>query len=192
MIIREGSLQFEFAEGVKAIKFDETPYYKIFKDCMPGNKGVDIIAYDDKHFTLIEIKDFEGYENNKENIKRLMTNSQETETLDDEVSQKVRSTVAAIFGSHINQDKDLDEYFEALKGRKSIANEFIPTVDVILFVEGDISKMVRKKGLKQETNVAFKVIQDSLKRKLRWLTGRVSVENMEFKKAQRYFRVKRV
>ena len=43
-----------------------------------------------------------------------------------------------------------------------------------------------KKGLKQETNVAFKVIQDSQK-ETRWLTGRVSVENMEFKKAQKVF-----
>lgn len=192
MIIREGNLQFEFAEGVKAIKFDEIPYYSRFKDCMPGNKGVDILAYNDQHFTFIEIKDFEGYENDKENIKRLMTNEAETETLDDEISKKVRSTVAAVFGSHINQDKELDEYFEALKGKLSNTNEFIPTVDVILFVEGDVSKMVRKKGLKQETTVAFRAIQDSLKRKLKWLTGRVSVENMELRRAQRFFEVKRV
>ncbi|NLN47495.1 MAG: hypothetical protein GX154_00010 [Clostridiales bacterium] len=194
MIIKEGNLQFEFTEGVKAIKFDETSYYRKYKDCMPGNKGIDILAYNDLHFTFIEIKDFESYENNKENIKRLMTskNETETETLDDEISRKVRSTVAAVFGSHINQDKELDEYFEALKGKVSNTNEFIPTIDIILFIEGDVSKMVRKKGLRQETTVAFRAIQDSLKKKLKWLTGRISVENIQLMRAQRFFVVKRI
>lgn len=192
MIIREGNLQFEFAEGVKAIKFDETPYYKRFKDCMPENKGVDILAYNEQHFTFIEIKDFKGYENVKENINRLKTNDEKTETLDDEISKKIRSTVAAVFGSHINQDDDLDEYFTSLKGKLSDSSEFIPTVDVILFVEGDIAKMVRKKGLKQETIIAFRTIQDSLKRKLKWLTGRVFVENIELRRAQRFFNVTRI
>ncbi len=192
MIIKEGNLQFEFAEGVKAIKFDETDYYGKFKDCMPGNKGVDILAYNDQYFTFIEIKDFKGYENDKGNIRRLMINGKETETLDDEISKKVRSTVAAVFGSHINQDRELDEYFEALKGNVNNTNEFILTIDIILFVEGDISKMVRKKGLKQETTVTFRALQDSLKKKLKWLTGRVSVENIERRRAQRFFEVTRV
>lgn len=192
MIIKEGNLQFEFEEGVKAIKFDDTFYYGRFKDCMPGNKGVDILAYDAEHFTFIEIKDFEGYENEKENVKRLMTNEYKTETLDAEISEKVRSTLAAVFGSHIKQDEVLDEYFEALKGKIRNTKKLVPIVDVILFVEGDISKMVRKKGLKQETTVAFRAIQHSLKRKLSWLTDRVSVENIELRRSQRFFKVKRV
>lgn len=41
--ITEGNLLFEFDEGVNVVKFDETAYYKYFKDCMDGNKGVDLL-----------------------------------------------------------------------------------------------------------------------------------------------------
>lgn len=52
--------------------------------------------------------------------------------------------------------------------------------------------MVGKKGVHQETRIAFKNIQDKLKRKLKWLTDRVSVENIQLRRAQRFFEVKRV
>lgn len=190
--IAEGNLLFEFDEGVNVIKFDETVYYKIFKDCMEGNKGVDFLAYDDSHFIIIEVKDFTGYENNKTNIKRLMTDVPNFETLDIEMSEKVRSSVAAIFGGHIKQDAIIHEYFEVLRGKVLKNNEFVPIIDVILFIEGDIEKMVGKKGVHQETRIAFKSIQDKLKRQLKWLTDRVSVENIELRRAQRFFEVKKV
>lgn len=191
-IIKEGSLLFEFDAGVRVIKFDDTSYYKYFKDCMIGNKGVDFLAYNDKHFAFIEIKDFTGYETNKDDIKRLMTGIPDFETLDIEMSEKVRSTVAAVFGGHVKQDAVMDEYFEALRRAAIKNNEIAPTVDVILFIEGDIERMVAKKGVHQETRIAFKNIQDKLKRKLKWLTDRVSVENIELRRAQRFFQVKRV
>jgi len=190
--ITEGNLLFEFDEGVNVVKFDETEYYKYFKDCMDGNKGVDFLAYNDKHFVLIEIKDFTGSENDKTNIKRLMTSIPDFETLDIEMSEKVRSTIAAVLGGHVKQDIVIDEYFGALRGKILKSGEFVPTIDVILFIEGDIEKMVGKKGVHQETRIAFRSIQDKLKRKLKWLTDRVSVENIQLRRAQRFFEVKRV
>lgn len=192
MIIREGNLEFTFDDGISVIKFDNTQYYNTYKDCLDGGKGVDFLAFNNEYYTFIEVKDFQGSENDKNNILRLKTNGDEVETLDLEVSKKVRSSLACLFGSHIKQNAELEPFFKALKGKLNNANGFTPKVDIVLILEGNVEKMIAKKGMKLEKVIAFQNITRSMKKKLKWLTDRVSVESIDTKKSKRFFSIQRI
>ncbi len=58
-------------------------------------------------------------------------------------------------------------------------------------LEGDIESMIARKGMRAEKAIAFQTISRSIKKKLKWLTDRVSVESIDTKKYQRFFTIQR-
>lgn len=65
--IREGKLLCRFADGWKAVKYDETPWHK--HRLKSRFRAIDILATDGAHHWWIEIKDCMGHE--QENLPRL-------------------------------------------------------------------------------------------------------------------------
>ena len=98
-IITEGQLIFEFDSALSTIKYDVSSYYmKHFQNkCHTENKAVDIIAYDKEFVWLIEIKDFRNHGRSKE------------QSLCEELSQKIRDTLAGLFGAKFYRSHSGDE-----------------------------------------------------------------------------------
>ena len=61
MVLTEGELQFTFP-GEKAIKFDDTEFYRKRFNKLSGAKGVDFICDTDDFLMLLEVKDCLGNE----------------------------------------------------------------------------------------------------------------------------------
>lgn len=186
MEIKEGSLTFVFDEQTTAVKFDETDYYQKFFVHQPSGKGVDIIADNQNYTLLIEIKNCLGHET--ENKWRTRTIRRETdgeESFDIEISKKVSSTLACLYGAWTKQmgcsaAKNLEpQYLAAL-------NKFIPTDEkklfVILFLEGNFASDTRSK------KATMRRIGESIEAKLCWLNCKVQVvDSNTYKK--RHFEV---
>lgn len=98
--ITEGQLAFEFDDGLLVSKYDESSYYQnqFQNKCHTANKAVDIIVCDKKDLWLIEIKDFRIGNRNPDKL-----------PLEQELSQKVRDSLAGIFGAKFYAHTDNDE-----------------------------------------------------------------------------------
>ena len=111
-IITEDVLQFQFDKSVSVLKYDNTAYYRnqFQNRCYHDNKAVDIIVYNTENIWLIEIKDFRIHGRSKE------------QRLEDELSQKVRDTLAGLFGANYypHSDDDEKEFFKNIKRTKNL------------------------------------------------------------------------
>ena len=98
-IITEGQLIFEFDSTLSTIKYDDSSYYKrhFQNQCHTKNKAVDIIAYNKEFVWVIEIKDFRKHGRSKE------------QSLCEELSQKIRDTLAGLFGAKFYLSHSYDE-----------------------------------------------------------------------------------
>lgn len=185
MQIKEGSLLFDFKDGVKAIKFDEQVFYRKKFNVLEGARGVDILAYDSDCFMILEIKDFTSHET--ENRKRIApassgsTKQRSTETLDVELALKVRETLACLLAAALDDnEEDISPFFKPIvdkvRGKSKI------TLKVLLFVEGNFPKF----------SIYSQHMLYNLKKKLRWLNARVFIENIDTHKAQHFFEPSRI
>lgn len=111
MEIKESGLIFSFDTDTKAVKFDDTRFYREDFNKLNGGKGVDILA-SSPHRNLIqfiEIKNCSGKES--ENKWRLGVNNStrsnvpngvdeyDRDSLDIEVSRKVAMTISCLYGA---------------------------------------------------------------------------------------------
>ncbi len=102
--IEEGSLAFDFPDRWHATKYDDWVYYlRHFQSSFGGTKAVDILAIrPNKIFYLIEIKDY-----------RIEPRQKEME-LAQEVAEKVRDTLTALFAARLAANKDDERAFAEL------------------------------------------------------------------------------
>lgn len=179
--IVEGRLKFFFDDSYQCIKFDDQEFYGNFKNCQPYGKGVDIIACSKNRMLIIEVKDFEGYEDTSK--WRLETDSKTNEkcdrnsiSLDVEIAEKVSGTIACIYGSRTYQDhsEKADVYkfcWENLQSDRIIKDK--QRLFVVLHIEGKFNSDARRmKG-------HLSRIRQALKKRLDWLRCEVLVQNME-------------
>ena len=182
--IKESNLEFIFREGVAAIPFDATEFYKEFKNSLDGGKGVDIIAVQGHDYYLIEVKNCRGEENNNTwriaiNNRKLAstntkTNTEGRESLDIEVPKKVAETLACLMGANSKRHiqpcaEELKPFFDNLV--KKFENSNSTPLKIVLFLEGDFSTKSRR------NDIVLKEITDSMKKRLRWLNAKVFVDN---------------
>lgn len=184
MEINESSLTFTFNEGINAIKFDDTRFYREDFNNLPGGKGVDILAASASSdiIQLIEIKNCTGHES--ENAWRIGVNNRsrsnmpngldeyDRDSLDIEVSKKVAMTISCIYGAwslrgRVDRASEIEEYWGDFNSPK------IPNLKrkiyVSLFLEGEFGSKTRSKKM------IMKRIQESLNKKLQWLNCKVTV-----------------
>lgn len=190
MAITEGKLTFYFPKDCTAIKFDECQFYRKYFNALTYSKGVDIIALSSNAVTLIEIKDFRGYESKNQNRIKTdyinYTNNQYEESLDIEVSLKATMTIACLYGvfsesKKCNAANELMIYYNAFKSEK------IPSctqaINIVLFLEGQFKIQTRPK------KAIMTALQSSIKKKLKWLNCNVVVVDSNTY-PQRLFQVK--
>ena len=194
--LREGDISFTF-QG-KAVKFDETGFYREKFLKMPGGKGVDFLSAPSTDGVLIlEVKDCRGDEKN--NMWRVVPNNKykkdapnyqnvkERDSLDIEVVQKVVSTISCLYGEWATVQAsgrssiDLNEveaYCCGLWEEMQSGSLFRTSkrLRVILFLEGEFGsdstikfpQRRTKKGIKQD-------LRKSIQEKLSWLPCVVDV-----------------
>ena len=183
MEINESGLSFVFSEGTKAYKFDDDKFYRDEFNVLSGSKGIDIIASSDKVIQMIEIKNCKGNEQdniwrigvNNKNINKLPDNHYNKESLDIEVTKKVAMTIACLYGAFTM--RNTKEKAEELKKFCSIINTEAIAKDrkqliVTLFLEGDFDKY---NGVSRSKKMIMTDLQNSIRKKLRWLNCKVSV-----------------
>lgn len=181
-IKEESGLKFRFPNKSTVIKFDDTLFYRKYFNKFPGSKGVDFISVDKNKIAFIEVKNCVGDEGNcrwriaPDNQKRETThtfvNIEGRDSLDIEVVQKVAMSIAALVGAKSFRDtkeclKELKDFIQFLSN-DTFADDSKKKF-VILFLEGDFGGRTRTKKM------IMKALQDSLNKKLQWISCRVSV-----------------
>ena len=185
MILTEGNLRFNFSSD-RAIKFDDTLFYRNSFNPMPGAKGVDFVCDSNDFLLFLEVKDCLGREaenrwriapnNEKRNSIPSSTDKSERNSLDIEVAHKVAMTISCLLGAQTYREKratkseELIPYVEALEDCR-IAQRTKPLY-VILLLEGDFGSQTRTKTMIMHR------IQENLEKKLKWLNCRISVEDI--------------
>lgn len=182
MTIEESGLKFEFPAKSKVIKFDDTEFYRKHFNKAPYTKGVDFLLDDKRSLVFIEVKNCKGDESNnnwrvtpnncKHDTSKTTVDVEGRDSLDIEVTEKVRQTIAALVGAHSfeNTRKSAEElkcFSDALTSEKILDDS--KKILVILFLEGDFGCQTRTK------RTIMKSLQDSMNTKLQWLKCQVSV-----------------
>lgn len=150
IIIQEGKLQFEFSSDWQVCKYDGENHFYHNQVCRcQGTKAVDILASSGTELFMIEAKDFRGDRiNNKERIIK--------GELVIEVAQKVRDTIAGLYGAYRCFNDELQPFYNQLfYGKRQ-------PVKVVLLLEEDIYSG-KIKSLKQKRSALAKALHKQLK-----------------------------
>lgn len=197
MVLNEGKLRFTFP-GEKAIKFDDTRFYRKRFNKLSGSKGVDFICDTDDFLLFLEVKDCLGKEaenrwrlevnNNKIGAVSTPVDTNGRESLDNEMVHKVAMTLSCLlgaetFGENREDAEALVTYAKALEDERIV--QFSKKIYVILFLEGDFHSDSRSKEMH------MKSIQESIERQLNWLNCRVSVVDLNTY-GERIFKAERI
>lgn len=181
MAINESGLIFTFQEGDE-VKFDDTKFYRNYFSMCPNAKGIDVINDSPQRILLLEIKNCTGHEadnnwrmacnNSKVSTAPTTVDTENRESLDIEVAKKVTMTIACLIGAYTKKEGCVSASFLApfssiLLDQKICTNrkEFL----VILFLEGRFGCQTRTKKM------IMKSLEDSIRKKLKWLNCLVSV-----------------
>ncbi|KHD10600.1 hypothetical protein PN36_16995 [Candidatus Thiomargarita nelsonii] len=150
IIIEEGKLQFQFPSDWQVCKYDGINhfYYNQVRRC-EGTKAVDILAWSGKELFMIEAKYFRGDRiNNKERILK--------GELVAEVTQKVRDTIAGLYGAFRGFNEELQPFYRQLLSEKR------QSVKIVLLLEED-RPPERAKSFKYRRSQLQKVLNSHLK-----------------------------
>jgi hypothetical protein len=160
-VIEEGFLRFKFVDNWHVIKYDEHADYMKSINKLHQTKAVDFAAiHESRTLFLIEVKDFRGHRiENRDRTRH--------DQLAVEVALKVRDTIAGIVAAHhCGNAKTWAEFTRCLTRPE-------PPVKVILWLEDDIPP-----GPNGRRQNRMKVMTDTLKQQLRWLTTKAFVANI--------------
>jgi len=158
-VIQEGRLRFFFPEEWPVIKYDDCRFQQQKALKCQNTKAVDILALTETELLMIEVKDFRG--DRIANKKRI--NNAE---LAIEFAQKVRDSMASLYGAHRHASIELDAFCQYLFSKK------INKVTVILFLEED-RPLPKTKQAKQARLSLMTVIE----RQLKFLNMRSNIYN---------------
>ncbi len=197
-VIDEGMLKFSFDESTKAIKFDESVFYRKRFNSFPGSKGIDILAESEEMIQFIEIKDCRGHES--ENVWRTSVNNSKIESapreldvenrnsLDIEVVKKVTTSIACLYGAwtesqHTESSIELAGFWGNLNSPKIPKDK--KKLWVILFLEGNFGVNCPASRTKP---MIMKRLRESIEKKLKWLNCQVLVVDSDTYKGK-FFKV---
>ncbi len=188
MIEYESNIRIEFSAGLISLKFDGTEFYTRAFNAQPGCKGVDFLAWSERMFVFLEVKNCLGEENNcrwrteVNNQKRDTSPTaycvEDRDSLDIEMAKKVAMTIAALVGAYT---RPRPEYITTacIDAAKGLLNESVhsrnKTLVAVLLVEGEFSNGVETRT----TEMILSRLQVSLTKKLKWLNCTILVTNTQ-------------
>jgi hypothetical protein len=156
----EGNLRFHFPKDWQVIKYDGgNHFYRNPISKCQGTKAVDILAWSGNDLWLLEVKNFRGYR--IENKNRINNGE-----LAIEVAQKVRDTIAGLYGAYRCGNETLQPF-----GQPLFSGQLAP-VKVILFLEED-RNLSKVKGVEQSRLL----LSTAIKNQLRFLRLRCGIYN---------------
>ncbi|MEM8524559.1 MAG: hypothetical protein AAGG68_07940 [Bacteroidota bacterium] len=164
MIFEESRLQFEFDETAwkQVVHYDQEKDYGKLKNSIKNTKGVDFIGIQlDQHLVLMEVKNF------REDEKLLKEKLLQSDELLNGFAQKIRDTLPGMLASARNSTHKRDFYKDCI----TIIENIEKRVDAVFWLEPHPEMLIsdsRKKATLQ-------VLSRKLKKKLKWLTGRVLI-----------------
>lgn len=182
MTIDESRLRFCFEDKAKALKYDESSFYRRYVNQLPSAKGVDFISIQEGRLIFTEVKNFKDYEfenmwriwpdNKRRNSSYTAASTVGRDSLDVEISEKVAMTIGGLIGAYTKTAgceaaEALSHYAEVLisSAVKAGSRQLL----IILFLEGDFGCETRPK------KVIMRELERSIKKKLSWLNCLVSV-----------------
>jgi hypothetical protein len=167
MEFKESRLKFTFNEDEwQVIQFDKTHEYIEVTKSLPGVKAVDFIAQHNNSLHFFEIKNFRGYGHIPANQQRVANSMEELTT---EIAQKVKDSLALVVAlgrSDTTAHQLWRSNLEHLTGLRPVI--------VTAWIEEDTESPVRSKRKKSELSIRL----EKLKKKLKWLTSIVTIENV--------------
>lgn len=182
MIIEESGLKFIFEDKSKAIKYDDSSFYRKYINQLPASKGVDFISIQAGRLVFTEVKNCKGYEadnnwriwpdNKKRDTSHTSVDTTQRDSLDIEISKKVAMTIGGLIGAYTKAAgseaaEELLAYTDILIS--SAAKTGSRQLLIILFLEGDFGCETRPK------TIIMREMERSIKKKLAWLNCLVSV-----------------
>jgi hypothetical protein len=187
----ESKLLFEFTDDWSDVmKYDEEVDYKKINDAVPETKAVDFmgVLQNDKLF-FFEVKNFRkkdranGDTENDETKERLERENHNSLTI--EIAQKIRDTLSGILNSarHSTNKKETWKKYLSL-----IQNEKKP-IYVVVWVEND-RLSTRPDVFNRRRDARNGTIEQRLKKRLAWLTTRVSIMNLQNNEIDTFLKVK--
>jgi hypothetical protein len=149
---------FEFPNHWSFIKYDDCSFYRDLN--LQETKAVDVLAIMNCHLFMIEATDLKGYRiPNKKHVK--------DGGLALETAQKVRDTIAILYGAYRNETGSLRDFCDFLYARTNR-----PMISVVLLLEEDRPPTLHKSFQKIRSDLLL-----SIKQKLKFLKVRCMVHN---------------
>jgi hypothetical protein len=141
---------FDFPDDRPVIKYDDCGFYR--KLGLEGTKAVDVLAIKNNMLFIIEASDLTGHR--IENRRHVTKGGLAVET-----AQKVRDTIAVLYGAHRNDDRNLKDFSDFLY---ATANK--PEITVVLLLEEDRPPAPHKSFEKIRSDLLL-----NIKQKLKYL-----------------------
>ncbi|HFA50104.1 MAG TPA: hypothetical protein ENJ95_13930 [Bacteroidetes bacterium] len=167
MTFQEKNLQFDFDKNhwTYLLKFDGARDYKNASANLQNTKGVDISGILNKNsLVLMEVKDYRGH---RIKNKPKFTDGQEALWLT--TAHKFKDTISVIVGAARNSTHEKETFQSYLEFLKNEGRELV----FILWLEQDTP--LAKKNRKVKSDRQEYVLQQKLKRSLKWLTTKVKI-----------------
>lgn len=156
----ESNMVFQFPEGFKVVKLDDSSFYKKHYVSLTTSKSIDFLIFHENTYFLIEVKNFKLSLKNKETKNRFLINTSESLSL--EMALKVRDSLACILGaSRTQHEEEISEYKNILKHNQKLK--------VILFI------IPPNFYNERELNDIKMALSDDLKKKLKWLNAKIHI-----------------
>jgi hypothetical protein len=158
--LRVQNFIFQFPDSRPVVKYDDCNFYRDRLKHLHGTKAVDVLAINNGVLFIVEATDLTGFRiDNKKHVKE--------GGLALETAQKVRDTIAVLYGAYRNEIDDLRSFCDFLYGR---ANR--PDITVVLVLEEDRPPTPHKSFEKIRPALLL-----SIKQKLKFLGVRCAVHN---------------
>jgi hypothetical protein len=165
--ITEKNLTFIFPDIWLVNKYDEQNFYRHRIQKCQATAAVDILALSETELFLIEVKDFRTHRiENKQRIQHA--------ELADDFAQKVRDTIAGLYGAYRNHASILEPFYKYLFANPKDIKEKRDKrkITAILFLEED-TPPIKRRNLK----IAHRYLRENMEMRLKFLQVRCHVYN---------------
>ncbi len=153
-------MRFDFPVEWSVVKFDATRFYQNRVKKCHGTKAVDFLAWTGDALFMIEAKDFRQYR--IENKPRIASGD-----LAREVAQKVRDTIAGLYGAFRWEIEEVQPFYSKLLRKNH-------RIHVVLLLEED-----RPARVANDFKIKRSNLLTILKSQLKFLNVRCSIHNRE-------------
>ncbi len=149
------TLTFEFPDGWPVIKYDDCHFYRNGPRKPEGTKAVDILAIGPRGLFVIEATDFRG------------DRIEDKPKLVQECAQKIRDSLAILYGAHSHGDRELEVFCHYLFSGPS------GEIKVILVVEEDRPSSKKHKSFEAVRSS----VRTAIRKRLRFLRAECNLHS---------------